>query len=114
MDNRVEEVKSRVQNMEGSMKTISEQTYNILKEANENIKVLINKIERHRVNKEDDLSPSNTKDRSPKDGSRKRTISNRKKKGIQEPDKHLSDMKEMARRMSELEICATKILREIT
>lgn len=104
MDNRMEEVKSRVQTMEGSMQNIVEQSYNILKEANENIKVLINKIEEHRVNKEDDHSPNSAKDRSPEDGLRKRTKSNTKKKDIQEPDKDLFNMKEAVGRMSKLEI----------
>lgn len=113
MDNRVEEVKKRLQTMESSMKNIAEQSYNILEEANGNIKVLINKIEEYRARKEDDLCPISAKDKSLEDGLRNRTRSNTKKKDIQEPNKDLFDMKEVAVRMSKLEIRAMEILKEI-
>lgn len=113
MDNKVEEVKSGVQTMEGTLQRIVEQSYNILKESNDNIKVLINKLEEHRYSKEDDQSPNSGKDKTPEDGSRKRTRSSIKKKDIQELEKDLSDLKEMAGRMNELEIQVVDILREI-
>lgn len=49
MGNRVEDVRNRVHTMESSMCIIVEQSYNILKEANENIKMLINKVEENRT-----------------------------------------------------------------
>ena len=52
MNNRVDEVKKWVQSMEGTMLKIVDQSYNILKASNDNIKVLIIKIEDHRGNKE--------------------------------------------------------------
>lgn len=112
MDNRVEKVKNRIQTMESSMHIIVEQSYNFLKEANENIKLLINKAEEHRTSREDP-APHSAKDRSPNDSSRKRTRSSMKKDTL-EPDKNLSDMKKTAGRLSELEISAAEILREIT
>ena len=89
MENRVEEVKNKVQMMESSMQIIVEQSYNILKEANENIKLLINKIEEQRISKEEDPSPHNTKDRTPDDRSRKCTKSSLRKKDTLEPDQEL-------------------------
>ena len=79
MDNRVEEAKNRVQMMKSSMQIIVEQRYNILKEANENIKLLINKAEEHGASKEEDLIPHSAKDRPPNDSSRKRTRSSMRK-----------------------------------
>ena len=95
MDNIVEEVKNRVQMMESSMQIIVEQIYNILKEANENIKLLINKTEEQRINKEEDPSPHSAKDRTPDDSSRKCTRSSLRKDTL-EPNQELSNMKEAA------------------
>ena len=45
MNNRVEDVKRRVQSIEGTLLKIVAQSYKILKAFNDNIKVLITKIE---------------------------------------------------------------------
>ena len=55
-DDKVEEVKNRVQIMESSMKIIVEQCYNILKEANENFNILTKKMEEKRTSKEEDFT----------------------------------------------------------
>ena len=91
-----------------------EQIYNILKEANENIKFLINKIEEQRINKEEDPTPHSAKDKTPNDSLRKRTRSSMRKKDTLELDQELSDMKEVVGRLLELEISATKMLRDIS
>lgn len=62
MENRVEDVRNKVHTMESLMHIIVEQIYNILKEANENIKLLINKVEENRTNKEEDPTSHNAKD----------------------------------------------------
>ena len=91
------------------MHIICEQSYNILKEANENIKMIINKAEEHSTSKEEDMA-----NKTPEDSSMKYTRSNMRKKDVLEPDKDLSDMKEVIGRLSELKISVMKILREIT
>lgn len=58
--------------MESSMQIIVEQSYNILKEANENIKFLINKEKENRTSKEDPTFHY-AKDRIPDDSLRKHT-----------------------------------------
>ena len=57
-----------------------EQIYNIIKEANDNIKFLINKIEEQRIGKEEDPAPHSVKDRTPSDSLRKCTRSSLMKK----------------------------------
>ena len=114
MDNIVEEVKNRVQMMESSMHIIVEQSYNILKEANENINMIIDKVEEHSTSKAKELIRHSAKDRTLEDSLRKCTRSSMRKKDILELDKDLLDMKEVAGRLLELEISAMEILREIT
>ena len=113
MNNRVEDVNRRVQSIEGTLLKIADQSYNILNASNDNIKVLITKIEEHRGNMEGEQSPNSEKEKIPENGTRKRTRSSMKKEA-QVPNKDLSDLKEVAGRMSELEICATEILKETT
>ena len=105
MNNRVEDVKRHVQSIEGTLFKIVDWSYNILKASNDNIKVLITKIEDHREKKEDDNSLGSEKEKTPKDGTRKRTRSSMEKKDAHTPEKDLSNLKEVAGRMTELEIC---------
>lgn len=86
MGNRVEDVRNRVHTMESSMHIIVKQIYNILKEANENIKLLINKEEENITSKEEDLASHSAKDRILDDSLRKHTRSSMKKMDILEPD----------------------------
>ena len=113
MNKRVDEVKRWVQSIEGTSLKIVDQSYNILKASNDNIKVLITKIEDHRENKDDDNSPGTEKEKTPEDGTRKRTRSSMKKRDSQTPDKDHSDLKEVACEMTKLEIHAVEILKEI-
>ena len=70
MNNKVEDVKKRVQSIEGTLLKIVDQSYNILKASNDKINVLISKIEEHRENMEEEDSPNNKKEKTPKDGMR--------------------------------------------
>ncbi len=53
--------------MESSMQIIAKQSYNILKEANDNIKLFINNTKEQRSSKEEDPSLHSEKDRTPND-----------------------------------------------
>ena len=92
---------------------IMNQSYNILKASNDNIKVIITKIEDHKENKEANNSPNSEKEKTLEDGTMKRTRSSMKKKDAQTPDKDLFDLKEVVGRMTKLEIRAAEILKEI-